>query len=209
MSNPLWECIHHGRCNCELYCTNQYLSHGLFCVWFFIQTAAYAQVCTQEMRDTLILSSLNACLHDSSHTCYPTASFFTLCPHKTPAQPFIGAKDDHRSLRETAVRTESQHFFFWLVDNILKKWSLKKDRFLIFFPHWWLSLDPCNHWNPVHPDMNWHVVQTMLCLSIPTKPFDTAPNWELVDFHFFSCKDCCLTRQSLWWRWGTEERSNL
>ena len=99
--------------------------------------------------------------------------------------------------------------FFWLVDNILKKWSLKKDRFLIFFPHWWLSLDPCNHWNPAHPDMNWHVVQTMLCLSIPTKPFDTAPNWELVDFHFFSCKDCCLTRQSLWWRWGTEERSNL
>lgn len=78
----------------------------------------------QEMRDVFILSSPSAFTsrRDSSCTCYLTASCFTLCPHKARARPFIGARDVHRSLRNTAIRTESS--LVLLVDNMLKKWNL-------------------------------------------------------------------------------------
>ncbi len=47
MSNPFLGCIHSGSCNCELCCMHQHLPQGFFspCVWFSVQTAAYAQEC--------------------------------------------------------------------------------------------------------------------------------------------------------------------
>ncbi len=44
-SNKFLGCICHGCCNGELRCTHKNLPQGLFWVCFFIQTAAYAQVC--------------------------------------------------------------------------------------------------------------------------------------------------------------------
>lgn len=94
-SNPFLGSIGGGRCDGELCCTHQKLPRGLFHVWFFIQTVAYARVCI--LGNVWCVNFIfPQCLYKLVWFISHLLHFHTLPTLDTSAAAYFCASNDHR-----------------------------------------------------------------------------------------------------------------